>query len=272
SMYAHAAETEHKYEGEGAYAWGMSIDNNVCIGCNACVIGCQAENNIPVVGKDQVSRGREMQWIRIDRYYRGDPSNPSITLFEPVPCMHCENAPCEPVCPVAATVHSHEGLNQMVYNRCVGTRYCSNNCPYKVRRFNFYKYAAGQPSKPGTLYDLPVLKLSANPEVTIRGRGVMEKCSYCVQRINIARQAAKVEGRTLVDGDVVTACQQACPTNAISFGDINDKNSEVSKRKAEPHDFSLLADLGTRPRTTYLGKLTNPNPALVTTEKKAEGE
>ena len=263
SVYRDAAAGEHKYEGFGAYAWGMSIDNNVCIGCNACVMACQAENNIPIVGKDQVQRGRDMLWLRIDTYYRGDYTNPA-SFFEPVPCMHCELAPCEPVCPVAATVHSKEGLNMQIYNRCVGTKYCSNNCPYKVRRFNFYKYVAGQPdpSKMTTNYDVAVLKLSANPDVTIRGRGIMEKCTYCVQRINAARIDAKKEEREIRDGEVVTACQQSCPTNAIVFGNLADKNSVVSGLKAEPHDYTLLADLNTRPRTTYLARLQNPNPDL----------
>ncbi len=238
----------------------MSIDNNVCIGCNACVMACQAENNIPIVGKDQVQRGRDMLWLRIDTYYRGDYNNPA-SFFEPVPCMHCEQAPCEPVCPVAATVHSKEGLNMQIYNRCVGTKYCSNNCPYKVRRFNFYKYVAGQPepSKMTTNYDSPVLKLSANPDVTIRGRGIMEKCTYCVQRINAARIEAKKQEREIQDGEVVTACQQSCPTNAIVFGNLADKRSVVSRLKSEPHDYTLLADLNTRPRTTYLARLQNQN-------------
>jgi MoCo/4Fe-4S cofactor protein with predicted Tat translocation signal len=272
SLYRNAGEAEHKYEGFGAYAWGMSIDNNLCIGCNACVMACQSENNIPIVGKDQVQRGRDMLWLRIDTYYRGDYSNPA-SFFEPVPCMHCELAPCEPVCPVAATVHSKEGLNMQIYNRCVGTKYCSNNCPYKVRRFNFYKYVAGQPepAKMTTNYDVPVLKLSANPDVTIRGRGIMEKCTYCVQRINAARIQAKKDEREIKDGEVVTACAQACPTNAIVFGNLADKNSMVSKLKAEPHDYTLLADLNTRPRTTYLARLQNPNPELAAASETKKG-
>ncbi|MCW3099448.1 MAG: molybdopterin oxidoreductase, iron-sulfur binding subunit [Chthonomonadaceae bacterium] len=257
---------DHEYKSDAnayAYSWGLSIDNNVCIGCNACVTACQNENNIPIVGKDQVQRGREMHWIRIDRYYRGPISNPH-TFFEPVTCMHCENAPCEPVCPVAATVHSKEGINQMIYNRCVGTRYCSNNCPYKVRRFNFYKYTAGQPDpdKLNGNNDSPVLQLLSNPEVTVRGRGVMEKCSYCTQRINTARQTAKKEGRAIKDGEVVTACQQSCPTQAIVFGDVADKTTLVSKLKALPTNYMMLGELNTRPRTTYLARLRNPNPAI----------
>ncbi len=257
---------DHEYKTDAnayAYSWGLSIDNNVCIGCNACVTACQNENNIPIVGKDQVQRGREMHWIRIDRYYRGPISNPH-TFFTPVTCMHCENAPCEPVCPVAATVHSKEGMNQMIYNRCVGTRYCSNNCPYKVRRFNFYKYTAGQPD-PEKLRgnnDSPVLQLLSNPEVTVRGRGVMEKCSYCVQRVDIARQTAKKEGRAIKDGEVVTACQQSCPTQAIVFGDIADRTTLVAKLKALPTNYMMLGELNTRPRTTYLARLRNPNPAI----------
>jgi MoCo/4Fe-4S cofactor protein with predicted Tat translocation signal len=257
---------DHEYKSDAnayAYSWGLSIDNNVCIGCNACVTACQNENNIPIVGKDQVQRGREMHWIRIDRYYRGPISNPH-TFFEPVTCMHCENAPCEPVCPVAATVHSKEGMNQMIYNRCVGTRYCSNNCPYKVRRFNFYKYTAGQPD-PEKLRgnnDSLVLQLLSNPEVTVRGRGVMEKCSYCVQRVNHARVTAKKEGRAIKDGEVVTACQQSCPTQAIVFGDIADRTTQVSKLKALPTEYVMLGELNTRPRTTYLARLRNPNPAI----------
>lgn len=245
---------------EDSNQWGMSIDLTSCIGCNACVIGCQSENSIPTVGKTEVLQEREMHWLRIDRYI--DEHSSQHTAFLPVPCMHCENAPCEQVCPVQATVHDHEGLNQMVYNRCVGTRYCSANCPYGVRRFNFKDY----------IDDTPILEEQRNPDVSVRPRGVMEKCSYCWQRINAARVASSTEDRPIRDGEVLTACQTACPTQAIVFGNINDANAVVTREKAQPHSYSLLdSELNTRPRTTYLARISNPNDALYV-EKTSESK
>ncbi len=255
-------------------AWGMSIDLNACVGCNACVIACQSENNIPIVGKQNVLQSREMHWLRIDRYFKGDTESPAV-VHVPVACAQCEDAPCEQVCPVAATVHDTEGLNAMVYNRCVGTRYCANNCPYKVRRFNYFDYHASDPRHPPQPWlGIPdqqqaseiseLEQMVFNPEVSVRMRGVMEKCTYCVQRISAARIRARAEhaqGRrdapTLVDGEVVTACQQVCPTRAIRFGDLNDPGSEVARAQADPRAYAMLEETNIKPRTRYLARIRN---------------
>ena len=254
SMFADAWRYDHKDQSTqvAQNKWGMAIDLNSCIGCNACIVACYAENNIAVVGREQVKVGRNMQWLRIDTYFEGDLGAPRAH-FQPMMCQHCENAGCEQVCPVGATVHTPEGINTMVYNRCVGTRYCSNNCPYKVRRFNFLLYSD---------YDTESLKFMRNPDVTVRSRGVMEKCSYCIQRIEYAKIEADKENRPIKDGEIITACQQSCPTSAIVFGNLNDAGSKVTKAKQQERDYPVLADLNFRPRTTYTAGVINPNPEL----------
>jgi molybdopterin-containing oxidoreductase family iron-sulfur binding subunit len=240
------------YTGE---QWVMSIDLGLCIGCQSCVIACQAENNVPVVGAHEVRRGRAMHWLRVDAYV-GGPGDPVAMVHQPMPCQHCETAPCEYVCPVNATVHSPDGLNEMVYNRCVGTRFCSNNCPYKVRRFNWFNWYDRQELNQGSV------RLQRNPEVTVRDRGVMEKCTYCVQRIRRAEIAARLQDRAIRPGEVQTACQQACPTGAIAFGSLSHPESVAVARRRSQRAYELLHDQGTRPRTWYLARIVNPNPEL----------
>jgi molybdopterin-containing oxidoreductase family iron-sulfur binding subunit len=273
--------------------WGMAVDMSACTGCGACTIACQAENNIPVVGKREVAKGREMTWIRVDRYYVGDSlDHPSMMTHQPVLCVHCENAPCEVVCPVNATTHGREGTNDMVYNRCIGTRYCSNNCPYKVRRFNFFDYAQakfngtwvaeGALGRPRNINFIPpslrekmdeISKMQQNPDVTVRGRGVMEKCSFCIQRINRARYETRLQDLTGVpDGFFDVACAQACPTSALVFGDILDPQSRVRRAKDNGRNFMLLGYLNTRPRVTHMARVNNPNPALVSEARRHEWE
>ena len=255
---------EKKYDG---HRWAMAIDLGTCTGCNSCMVACQSENNVPVVGKREVHRNREMSWIRIDRYFKGDIADPEV-VAQPITCQHCENAPCEQVCPVGATLHSSEGLNDMVYNRCVGTRYCLNNCPYRVRRFNFLDWHKDLKDSRNK-----VRKLLFNSEVTVRERGVMEKCTYCVQRIQSAKIKAKNERNrgVIEDGTIVTACQAACPTEAITFGDLMDPESRVSKMHGDRRQYELLGDLNDKPRTRFLARVRNPNPDLVTEAAASHG-
>ena len=255
------------------HQWGMTVDLNKCTGCNACVLACQAENNVPVVGKEQVTRGRELHWLRIDRYFRGDVDTPKI-VNQPVACVHCETAPCEQVCPVAATVHTEEGINAMAYNRCIGTRYCANNCPYKVRRFNYFNYQTeygyfygwGRKGELETA-SRKLQQLVLNPEVTVRGRGVMEKCTYCIQRIQNGKIQARTESRNLEDGEIQTACQSACPSQAIVFGDLNDPNSRVSKIQKSERAYEMLAELNIKARTLYLARVRNTHQRLKTSDQ-----
>jgi molybdopterin-containing oxidoreductase family iron-sulfur binding subunit len=259
------------YDGQ---KWGMATDMNKCTGCSACVIACQAENNTPVVGRERVAMGREMHWIRIDRYYKGDASDPEIK-HQPLTCQQCEKAPCEQVCPVGATMHSKEGLNDMVYNRCIGTRYCSNNCPYKVRRFNYFNYnvdTIGMTPFTGT--DDKGAKLKSmvfNPDVTVRSRGVMEKCTFCVQRIQGVKIKAKNAARSIKDGEIKVACEQACPTGAIVFGDLNDARSRVARDHKRPRAYEMLQELNNKTRNNFLARISNPNPELISRDGHGDG-
>jgi Fe-S-cluster-containing dehydrogenase component len=246
------------------HKWGMAIDLAACVGCNSCVTACQAENNIPIVGREEVANGREMHWIRLDRYEEGDPDNPRVHT-QPMLCQHCDDAPCESVCPVNATSHSPEGLNEMTYNRCVGTRYCANNCPYKVRRFNFLRYQESRLKE-------PVQELMFNPQVTVRGIGVMEKCSFCVQRINTAKYEAQNADTPLADGAVQTACQQACPAEAIVFGDANNTQSALAEKRESGRSFHVLEELNVKPNVTYLARVRNPSQQVTSDHSSAGAE